>query len=179
MGPEFFMGEKEEKARYETHNNDVNDKGYQNFVMPLVDKVLEDYKPNSLGLDFGCGSGPVIAKLLREQDYLVNLYDPYFANIAENLNLKYDYIIACEVIEHFYNPNKEFVLLRSLLSEEGSLYLKTDLIDENFDFQSWYYKNDPSHVFFYSKESLRWIKEEFSFKTLIISDRHIKLSLKT
>jgi hypothetical protein len=35
------------------------------------------------GLDFGAGPGPVIATILREQHYKVDLYDPYYWNQPE------------------------------------------------------------------------------------------------
>ena len=61
LSKEFQLTPKEEKQRYLEHDNDVNDKGYQNFVQPIVNAVIKDFKPKHNGLDFGCGTGPVIA----------------------------------------------------------------------------------------------------------------------
>jgi len=98
-----------------THNNDVNDSGYHKFVSPIVNAVLNDFLPEHKGLDFGAGTGPVISKLLTDRNYQIKQYDPYFFNLPELLQKKYDYIVCCEVIEHFYDPDKEFQLLKSLL----------------------------------------------------------------
>lgn len=41
--PEYFLSPEKEKSRYEEHNNDVLDTRYQDFVSPIVDKVLEHH----------------------------------------------------------------------------------------------------------------------------------------
>jgi len=169
MDPTHFLSEEDEKTRYEIHNNDVTDAGYQKFVSPIVNTILRDYNKSQTGLDFGSGSGPVITTMLRKQGYHITTYDPYFDPNPEALQQQYDYIACCEVIEHFYAPNKEFALLHSLLREKGSLYCKTYLYNATIDFNSWWYKNDPTHVFFYTKKTLHWIKDQYHFNELIIS----------
>lgn len=169
MHSSHFLSDNEEKKRYEIHNNDVTDTGYQKFVSPIVNAVLNDFDKNHIGLDFGSGSGPVITTMLRKQEYQITTYDPYFDPNPQALKQKYDYIACCEVMEHFYNPHKEFTLLHSLLNEKGSLYCKTYLYDNTIDFSSWWYKNDPTHVFFYSKKTLNWIKDHYNFSELSIS----------
>jgi citrate lyase synthetase len=67
-------------------------------------------------------------------------------------------------------------LLRGLLHKGAKLYLMTDIYDER-DFATWYYKNDPTHVFFYTKESFEWIQKAYNFQTLFIDKRLIVLSL--
>lgn len=163
-----YLNRKEEKSRYKEHNNDVEDEKYQGFVSPIVRKVLSDYSKEDKGLDFGSGTGPVITKLLRDQDYNIKIYDPFFANNPEVLEEKYDYIVCCEVIEHFHNPRKEFELLKSLLKPGGSLYIMTSIYSEDIEFKDWGYKNDITHVFFYHKKALEWIKSEYKFSNLEI-----------
>jgi Methyltransferase domain len=176
MDPQFYLTEDEEVARYKTHNNDVNDRGYQKFVSPIVNAVKEKYNQHHhIGLDFGAGTGPVITKLLEDDGYTVKLYDPFFWNNPKTLEDKYDFIVSCEVIEHFYSPKKEFDLLFSLLNDHGTLYLKTDLYDESTNFETWYYKNDPTHVFFYHEKTLDWIKHHYGYQLLNIFNRLIQL----
>ncbi len=164
-----YLDQELEKERYEVHNNDVEDKGYQAFVLPIVTGVLKDYTKDHIGLDFGSGPGPVVTKLLTEKDYNIKMYDPFFANNPERLNRQYDYIVCCEVMEHFYNPAEEFKLLKSLLKPEGTLYLKTNLYYKDINFDAWYYKNDATHVFFYQKETLEWIQKHYEFADLKIN----------
>lgn len=165
-----------EKSRYEIHENDVEDKNYQKFVSPITSSILKDFTSYSKGLDFGAGTGPVISKVLSEKGYTITEYDPYFHNYSERLNEKYDYISSSEVIEHFYNPHKEFKLLKSLLKPKGKLYCMTDVYDVSTDFGSWYYKNDPTHVFFYTKKTFEWIKKEFEFLDVKVDGRLITFS---
>lgn len=169
--PEFYIDPTAEKNRYEEHNNDVNDLRYQKFVSPITTAVFASFPNTALGLDYGCGTGPVAAVQLQEQGYKVNLFDPFFENHPQNLQQQYDFIICCEVMEHFFNPHKEFKLLARLLTPGGKLYCKTSLFTNDQDFGPWYYKNDPTHVFLYSPESLEWIKDNFRFKNLQIEPK--------
>ncbi|NLC65966.1 MAG: class I SAM-dependent methyltransferase [Clostridium sp.] len=168
MEEKYYLNSKEEKERYEEHNNDVYDERYQAFVYPIVREVLKDYGKKDKGLDFGSGTGPVITKLLRDNDYSIDIYDPFFANDKEKLNEKYDYIVCCEVMEHFHDPKFEFRRLKSMLNPSGALYLKTEIYDETTDFDSWNYKSDPTHVFFYHRKALEYIKNEYKFSELEI-----------
>lgn len=176
LHPDNYLSPEEEKARYQTHNNDVNDPGYQEFVQPIVDTILQNHTPEHQGLDFGCGTGPVITKLLRDQGFTIRTYDPFFDDDTSSLQQTYNYIACCEVIEHFHHPAKEFKLLKSLLNPKGKLYCKTDIYTDDIDFSTWYYKNDSTHVFFYHPATLEWIRSQYAFDSLQIQDRLIILS---
>ncbi|QOP45934.1 class I SAM-dependent methyltransferase [Sulfurimonas paralvinellae] len=162
-----------EKERYELHDDDTANAGYRKFVSPITSNILKDFTQNDKGLDFGAGRSAIISTVLREHAYDIADYDPYFHNHPELLDRKYDYISSCEVIEHFYNPKKEFELLCEMLREGGKLYLMTDVYDESIDFASWYYKNDPTHVFLYTKKTFEYIKEFYGFRELTIEKRLI------
>ncbi len=164
VNPTFRLNAIDEKQRYLTHNNDVTDVRYQQFVMPLVDLITHNHNPRELGLDFGAGSGPVITFLLKQREYKINQYDPFFWPDKSVLNQTYDYIVACEVVEHFYNPEYEFNQFVKLLKPQGKLYLKTKLYEPHMDFESWYYKNDPTHVSLYSSKTFDWMIEQSLFQ---------------
>lgn len=166
MDPECYLSPEKEKHRYDQHNNDVNDPGYRNFAKPLVEAVIHSYSPEASGLDYGAGPGPVAAIMLREKGYTAQLFDPYYHPDPSVLSNKYDYIMCCEVIEHFKNPNGEFAKLRSMLRDNGSIFCVTEIVDDDIDFMNWYYKNDPTHLFFYHEHALAWIKKHFKFSGL-------------
>ena len=166
-----FLTAKEEKEHYEKHNNDVFDERYQAFVSPIVDAILQDFSTEAKGLDFGSGTGPVIAKMLTDKGFQVQNYDLFFANEVSLLKEKYNYVSCCEVMEHFYQPYKEFELLKSLLLPKGKLYCKTAVYNHQKPFENWYYKDDFTHVFIYQPKTLEWIKEEFHFSNLIIKEK--------
>lgn len=163
-----YLSLEDEKKRYEEHENDVEDIGYQTFVSPIVNEVLKHQKSDDVGLDFGAGTGPVITKLLKDSGYQIEIYDPFFANDQEKLKKAYDYIVCCEVMEHFHQPIKEFKTLRALLKPGGTLYLKTKLYGSHVKFDGWNYKNDPTHVFIYHEKALHYIKETFGFSEVIL-----------
>ncbi len=165
-----------EKSRYLNHNNDVDDKGYQQFVSPITSAVIKQQTKQQQGLDFGAGPGPVIAKLLSDNQFNIELYDPFFHNNPKLLEKTYDFIVCCEVMEHFYQPDKEFELLKGLLKDNSRLYCMTDMYHEDIDFHKWYYKNDATHVFFYHPQSLDYIKQKLGFSDLTIDGRLIIFS---
>ncbi len=173
MLPEFYVDPAAEKNRYEEHNNNVTDPRYQKFVSPITEAVSATFPVTATGLDFGCGTGPVAAVELQKKGYTVKLFDPFFENHPENLQEKYDFIICCEVMEHFFDPRKEFQFLNELLISGGKLYCKTSIFNDDRDFGSWYYKNDPTHVFLYSPVSLEWIKDNLGFSDLKIEPKLI------
>ena len=165
-----------EKERYELHDDDTQDAGYRKFVSPITSNIVKDFSKEDKGLDFGSGRSEIISVVLREQGYNIQNYDPYFANNPQLLTQQYDYISSCEVIEHFYKPQKEFARLREMLREGGKLYLMTDIYDEKIDFASWYYKNDPTHVFIYTPQTFEYIKKAYKFQTLYRERRLIILT---
>ncbi len=161
----------QEKERYEKHNNDVFDTGFRSFVQPLTDAILSSFSADDLGLDFGSGPRSVVSEILKENHFSIKQYDPFFQNHPELLETTYDYIACCEVIEHFHNPAKEFQLLHKLLKPGACLIGMTEIYSPEIDFKTWYYKNDKTHVFFYQRETLEWIKSELGFTSLECGDR--------
>lgn len=176
LDPLNYVNSDQERGRYEIHNNDINDTRYQKFVYPIVEAVKSNYNTKHLGLDYGAGPGPVIASLLQKEGYHLNLYDPYFHIYPENLAKKYDYIICSEVIEHFHKPYEEFKGLANMLNENGRIFCLTSLYDEDIDFGGWNYKNDETHVFFYHKDALEWIRNKLDFSDLEIEGKLTKFS---
>lgn len=173
----YFVSASEEKARYEEHLNDVNDENYQHFVSPITDQVIDKYPKTAAGLDFGSGNAPVITHVLNRNGFRVAQYDIFYAPDTSVLDHGYDFIAACEVVEHFHQPKKEFTLLRSLLKPGGSLFIMTNMITKPERFENWYYRRDPTHVFFYTPETFEYIRTTYGFNELIINNRLITLAV--
>ena len=176
MDRDDFLHKEREKKVYEQHNIDTKDEGYRNFVSPITSAIVADFTQDASGLDFGAGRSAIISSVLHEYEILIKNYDPFFHNDRSLLEGCYDFISSCEVVEHFHNPSQEFILLRDLLKEGGKLYIMTDLYDER-EFGRWYYKNDPTHVFFYTAKTFDFIQERFGFQDLRIEGRLVILSL--
>jgi SAM-dependent methyltransferase len=177
LHPKDYLSPEAEKAHYLNHNNDPEDVRYQNFVSPVTNGILRDFKQHHKGLDFGSGTGSPILKVLKDNDYDVVQYDLYFHNDAELLTQKYDYIACSETAEHFKEPYKEFEQLCNLLNPGGKLYIMTDRCEESRDFGTWFYKTDPTHVFLYHQKAFEWIKEEFGFRDLRLEGRVVVLGV--
>lgn len=174
VSSEYLPSGDAEMQRYETHNNNVNDPGYQNFVMPIVNHISNHFlSADTVGLDYGAGPGPVAAKLLSDKGFRIRLYDPFFIDQEEVLKQTYDFIICSEVMEHFHRPDQEFDLLSNCLKQGGRLVCMTALYDASIDFSTWHYKNDITHVFFYQRETLEYIKDRFGFVELVVEGRLI------
>ncbi len=167
----YYLSAEEEKSRYEEHNNDVNDFGYQKFTAPVTNAILEKYEPHHTGLDYGCGTGPVITEMLRQNGYQVRLYDPFFHPDMDYLNHRYDYIFSCEVFEHFHNPNDEIVKIVNLLKPGGRLLIMTHIYDPSIPFKHWYYRNDATHVFIYQKPTFLYIARVFKLEIESLNNR--------
>jgi len=170
-----YVDSSTEQARYEEHHNDPNDPGYQKFVSPITEYILDHFNKESLGLDFGSGTGPVISKVLTDHGYLISKYDPFFSPDTSVLQKKYDFIACCEVIEHFHQPEKEFNLLYKLLRPNGILLCMTRLYNKSIPFKNWYYRRDPTHVFIYQSKTISYITNQFGFKNGQVNERLIIL----
>jgi SAM-dependent methyltransferase len=174
--PDQFLNLAQEKERYLHHVSNINDIGYYKFVSPIIKEVQKYFAKGKKGLDFGCGHTPVLSELLKKEQYEMEIFDAVFFNDAEVLNKKYDFIVSCEVIEHFYDPFNEFNQMQEMLVPDGKLICKTHLYDDQIEFDKWYYKNDPSHVFIYQIETMQWIKDHCHFKDVKIEQRLITFS---
>lgn len=169
-----FLSPKEERIRYTLHNNNPSASGYRKFSLPLVSAITSVIPPGTQGLDFGSGTQSAASSMLCEQGYPTEGYDPFFHNDPALLNKKYNYIFCCEVIEHFQEPGREFLTLFSLLNPGGSLFCMTQLYSSTINFPTWYYKNDPTHVFFYQENTIKWISRHYGFSKYLINDRVIR-----
>lgn len=162
---EFFLSAEQEKNEYEKHQNDPFDAGYRAFLGRLFNPLIERLDPAAKVLDFGCGPGPALAEMFREKGFDVAVYDPFFAPNAHVLVPNYyDAITATEVIEHLHKPAETFANLLSYLSSHGQLGIMTKTIIDVERFARWHYKNDPTHVCFYSNDTFDYLAEAYSMR---------------
>jgi SAM-dependent methyltransferase len=154
--PQFHLRPEEERAVYELHENHVDDRGYRKFLGRLAEPLLERLPAGACGLDFGCGPAPALAAMLEEAGHRVVLYDTFFFPEPESLSQPLDFITATEVVEHLHGPREVLEQLWSLLRPGGWLGLMTKLVRDPESFARWHYIRDPTHVCFFSRETLGW-----------------------
>lgn len=155
---------KEEQARYDSHENDVESEGYQKFLRPVVNCILQHQTTQDHGLDYGCGPSSVIEYLLKQQNYLMDVYDPYF--YPENLKpwKTYDYVSCTEVVEHFHQPLIDFAKILQIMKPRARLYIKTGWLVEVAQFPQWHYHRDPTHVGFFNEKSFGFLAQKFGLQ---------------
>tara|TARA_Y100000310_G_scaffold169635_1_gene169822 strand:- start:3303 stop:4283 length:981 start_codon:yes stop_codon:yes gene_type:complete len=114
------------------------------FIEPFVSR-------NSSVLDIGCGVGAYISRLQKyigcnvfgvepdeisaraAQEYygLHRVYNMFFGEYLNIAKEKFDVIVLRHVFEHLKNPNQEIKRIKSLLKEDGFLYL---VVPNAYDF---------------------------------------------
>jgi len=164
VAPQFLLSASQEKAVYELHENNPSDDGYRRFLLPACNAVCEFVAPPALGLDFGAGPGPTLSLMLEAHGYACAIYDPYFAPNENVWAQPYDFITSTEVFEHLHSPQEELAKLLAHIKPNGILVIMTMLWREQCDFIHWSYKNDPTHIVFYSEDTFRWIASHFSLR---------------
>lgn len=150
-----FISKEEEARRYETHNNSAGDQRYIDYLTNIRNAFLEMDIPGKKGVDIGSGSSTLLADLFAQKKYDVLSYDPQFHPDTKWKESNYDFFTLCEVIEHLHHPLEVLSSLRDLLYTGGKIIIKTEFIPpkEKRDFNLWYYKNDDTHVHFYTESS--------------------------
>ncbi|MDM3871173.1 class I SAM-dependent methyltransferase [Porticoccus sp. W117] len=154
---EQHLSAEQEKAVYDLHQNEIHDAGYRRFLSRLYTPLIERLPAGAQGLDFGCGPGPALAEMFREVCYPVNLYDCFYHPNRNALEKQYDFIVATEVVEHLSQPGLELQRLWQLLKPNGWLGLMTKLVIDLEAFNSWHYKNDLTHICFFSRATFVWL----------------------
>jgi hypothetical protein len=155
------LSQQEEKAIYDQHQNTPDDQGYREFLMRLAKPLLARLKSGSQGLDFGCGPGPTLSVILEEQGHNMTLYDLYYANDPAVLERQYDFITGTEVVEHLAEPGAELWRLWDLLEPGGYLGLMTKQVIGPEAFAGWHYKNDLTHISFFSKKTFTYLAQQW------------------
>lgn len=167
--PSYYLSAEQEKAEYDKHENSLEDEGYRRFLSRTAKPLLERLEQPSLGLDFGCSMAPVLAHMLQEQGHTVSLYDHFYYSDKHTLAQSYDFITATEVIEHLHQPLVVLEQLWGLLKPAGYLVLMTKRVRDQQAFTTWHYKNDPTHVCFFSEATFSWLAQRWQAQYEIVA----------
>lgn len=171
LHPEQRLNHLEEKQRYETHDNDITQAGYRQFLQQLWGPLREHLGPRAEGLDFGCGPTKSLASLAAGESYSISSFDPYFYPDWESLKRDYDFVFCSEVVEHFCTPLESWTEIFRLCRPHGVVGVMTSLLMNLNEFPKWHYHQDLTHVVFYQPKTILWISNHFSRPVNIISDK--------
>jgi len=173
----YFLSNDEERARYETHNNMIENKGYVEFLNRVIQPMLKYIQPGMAGVDYGCGPGPILSQLVHQAGIECDDYDPIF--YPKPLSDRYDFVFSTETFEHFFYPKREIEKLSALISPGGYLGVMTGMWDSIERFKTWYYTRDPTHVSFFHRDTLDYMCKTFGFTELYTSDKRVIILQKT
>ncbi len=160
-----------ELQRYLTHRNHRDDSGYLVFQERLIAPLVARLAPGSEILDFGSGPTPVMAELMRERGFRVEIFDPFFSIDRSVLDRTYDAVACCETAEHFRYPIDDWSKIMKCLRSGSRLGVMTLMHNEEMDMLRWWYAQDPTHICFYSARTMQWISAHFDLRLDIINDR--------
>lgn len=176
--PQQHLSAKEEKERYELHENNPEDDGYRQFLKRLFDPLNNRIADHGYGLDFGCGPGPTLHHMFEDAGHRMKLYDIFYADDPSVFLRQYDFITATEVVEHLHQPMNTLNRLWQCLKPCGFLGIMTKMVRDREAFKAWHYIRDDTHVAFFSPATFRWIankwqaKLEFIGSDVIIFQKH-------
>ena len=171
----------QEKARYDTHRNSPEDPAYRQFLGRLFDPIEQRLARRSRGLDFGSGPGPTLSVMFAEAGHSMAIYDRFYAPDPSVLEGEYTFITATEVVEHLQHPGKELGRLWASLEPGGYLGLMTQLVLDRNRFTRWRYKDDVTHIRFFSRTTFEWLAArwradlQFPDKDVIIFEKPLPL----
>ena len=158
--PEHFQDLSTQKERYNLHENDEEDEGYQAYFQRFLDFVLPQVGRPKTALDFGCGASSLLAKMLQKEGIPCDYYDPIYHPDTFDEEKKYDLIVSTEVFEHLHQPREVFKSLLDRLEEGGFLALQTQFHANDIEaFQKWYYHQDPTHIVFFTAKTFSVLSE--------------------
>jgi hypothetical protein len=176
VDPHQRLDAQAERAEYDKHQNAPTDAGYRRFLGRLFEPLRERLPPAQQGLDFGCGPGPTLSVMLREAGHECAEYDPFYAPDHQVFTRDFDFITATEVVEHLHFPGEELNRLWGLLRPGGMMGLMTKRVIDREAFGAWHYKNDPTHVCFFSRETFEWVANHLGAHLEILGQDVVFLS---
>jgi SAM-dependent methyltransferase len=167
---QYHLLPEDEAARYRLHHNSLLNEGY---VRTFIDKIglIHQYCTDARTvLDYGCGTEPVLAELLKLEGFVCDFYDPnFFPGLP---NSSYNLVISTEVFEHLRDIMSEISNMRALLDHAGFLAVMTSFHDPVKNIENWWYLGDPTHICFFGKHTFEWIAEKFGFNIIYSNNKN-------
>ncbi len=171
----FIVDKEREKRQYDMHENSFESLGYVKMFEDFIEKAIVSYEKNIVtALEFGCGSGPVLAELLSRKGMCVDKYDLYFYPEKVYEGKQYDLITSTEVFEHLKKPMEVLEMLVKHTAPNGYIVLMTKFPPkDDTEFLAWWYRRDPTHISFFTPKSFEVMAEKVGLKVLETIDKNI------
>ena len=117
----------------------------------------------------GVPVAPSVEQLAESVDVLfICLSDTLYAADESVLESDYDFVTATEVIEHVQRPLHSLTRMWRCVKASGYLGLMTKLVIDQAAFAHWHYKNDETHICFYSQETFKWLARQWNTEAVFV-----------
>lgn len=166
--PAFHLSIDAEKSEYDKHENAPDDVGYRCFLGRMFEPVCARLERASSGLDFGSGPGPTLSVMFEEAGHSMSIYDPFYSPDTAPLSREYDFVTCTEVVEHFRSPDDDLRRLWACVRPGGLLGIMTKLVSSQSAFAAWHYRNDPTHISFFSRSTFEWLAERWTTEVTFV-----------
>lgn len=172
---DMLLSENEEKTRYCLHENSLENEGYVSLFRHFIEKCITPYRGLlTTALDFGCGPGPVLAQLLREEGLHVDIYDIHFYSERVYGQRKYDLVTATEVFEHLKDPLQTLGLLKEHLTMNGMIAIMTLFHPNDEDaFNQWHYRREDTHISFFTQKTFKILAKMVDMHCIIADEKNM------
>jgi len=134
------------------------------MCVPMINRL----PIGSRGLDFGCGPGPTLSVMFEELGYPMAIYDLFYAADESVLEIEYDFVTATEVVEHLQSPKQSLNRMWRCVKPGGHLGIMSKLVIDQKAFANWHYKNDDTHICFYSEETFGWLARQWRTEPVFV-----------
>lgn len=173
LDKKFHLSRKAEKQRYQLHENSTANKGYLTYLNKIIANSISPFlKTGSSLFDFGCGPEKTWTDILKEKGYNISTYDPFFNNNNEWKYKNFDAVTAIEVFEHLLSPAEELNDLSLCLDTGSYLIIRTMLHNNSWEnFLQWWYREDPTHISFYSETAIEFICRTWNYELVQIKEQ--------
>ena len=139
-------------------------------------------------LDYGCGNGVLLRIVSEMGAEAVGIeqsatarghighsgYGRAYADVKELKEkeriCRFDYIMMCDVIEHLREPWVDLAELRSLLSDDGRLFMTTpnsNSMRSRLSGARWDQRNNPTHFYYFNSQSLSRVGQLAGFTDIV------------
>jgi hypothetical protein len=165
-----------ERTRYEEHRN--SDRRYHDYlcefaqrrIVPLIGR--SGHRGRLEVIDYGSGPVAALAPVLRDLGLRVFGYDPFFGPFREPPSQSGDIVVLHEVVEHFSRPGSALPRAVAAMRRCGFLVVEAQTRPPDAAaFARWTYRQDPTHVAFYTRETFAHIARRWGFTEVASDDR--------
>lgn len=178
----IFTHDFPEKKAEEKHYKDqwaTTDPDFWKSQVDVLLQLINNYHSPQHILDFGSGSGAMTQEF-RKRGYDVTALEPMSDGYLKDQKyaVKFDVVIAVEVIEHLLEPWDEIQEIERVLAPDGIVIFSSlltnpfiDLPNAREQFKNWWYKDDPTHVSFFCNHVLSKMADMRNYDIDILGDK--------